>query len=295
MKAVYQKELKAYMNNLYGLIFSAVILAVVGVMIFLINLNASHPYADLSPALSYGEYALIAMVPVLCMRSMAEDRRNNADTFYFSLPLRTSSVVLGKYFALLTVNAIPTLILCLYPPILGCFGSMNYLHAYLAILMFYLMGAALIAVCMFISSLTKYMVVAGIVGLSAMGLLFLLPQLALILPSYPLISYVGFFIIIALLSVGVFFFTKNRKFTIFTASVALSLLSVAYIVLEVLTDNAFFDGLLHTCICNVSPFFLFDLFLMDRMFDLFSITMLLSLMVFFVFLTVQSANKRRLS
>ena len=78
MFAVYKREFRAYMHNVYGWLFMSVLLLFVGFMVFLENLMAGASYIEY--ALLMGEYALVLLVPVLCMRSMAEDRRDRKST-----------------------------------------------------------------------------------------------------------------------------------------------------------------------------------------------------------------------
>lgn len=291
MKAIYKRELKAYLRNVYGFLFAAILLLVVGVMIFLINLNPSLPYADMTIALQYGELALLLMVPILCMRSMSEDRRLKINRFYFSLPLKTSSVVWAKYLALLTVFAIPTLVICVYPLILGGFGTVNYLHTYLSIFMFFLLGACLMAICMFFSSLTGNMAVSAIVGVSAMVTMYLLPHLAVRFPSSPLFSFIGLGVILLLGSAAAWLYTKKPLVGLIAAVVTLAPLSVAYFAIS----PASFEGLLSEVLCGTSPFFLFNSMVESQLLDLLSVVTLVSFALFFIFLTVMSARSRRSS
>ncbi len=294
MIAVYKKELNAYFCNVYGFLFAAVILLVVGVMIFLTNLNPNLLNADIGIPLQYGAIAMILMVPVLCMRTMAEDRRNKTEQFYFSLPLRSSAVVLGKYLALLTVFALPTLILCVYPLILGSFGDVNYLHTYLSILMFFLLGATLMAICMFLSSLTGHAVISAALGVLVILALYLLPMLANVLPTSPLASYIGLTILVLALGGGLLGFTGQLSLSLIVTAVGEVALAVTYL-LSHLNGWELFDGLLCDVLSNVSPFFLFDSMLVGQTLDLFAVFTMVALSAFFVYLTAQSAEKRRLS
>ena len=122
------------------------------------------------------------------MRSMAEDKRNKTDMFYLTLPIKTSAVVLGKYFALLTVYAIHCAVMALYPIILGMYGTVNFLGAYTALLFFFLLGAALIAVCQFLSGITDNLVVSAVLGVLGMLFLYALIILAYLLPTGWIIS-----------------------------------------------------------------------------------------------------------
>ena len=298
MGAVYKRELKAYLHNVYGFLFAAVLLLVFGFIIFMSNPNPNYYLSDLTYAFQYGELALILLVPVLCMRVMSEDRRNKTDMFYLTLPMRTSSVILGKYFALLTVYAIPTHIKCLYPLILNCFGTVNLPYAYVSILLFFLLGAALMAVCMFVSSLTGHLVVSAVLGILSVGVLYFMPWLASMLPFTSLASYIGLMVIILLLALAVYAFTKSLTVTLVSACACVTPLSVAYVVADVLVkqgkiEASFMEGLLQEILCNISPFFLFENALLRQTFDIFGVIMMLSVSVFFVYLTIQSADRRR--
>ncbi len=286
MFAVYKREFRAYMSNVYGWLFMAVLLLFVGFMMFLENLAAGSP--NIEYALLLSEYALLLMIPVLCMRSMAEDRRNKTDMFYLSLPMKTSAVVLGKYFALLTIYALPCAVIAVYPLVLGLFGTVNYLGGYSAILFFFLLGAALIAVCQFLSSLTDNLVVAAVLGVLGALLLYALPILGYILPEAALVSFIGF-LVLALLAAGIAYLA-TRSLTVATVTAALLIipLSVLYILMG---DK--FAGLLPAVLEYAAPFIHFEEAGGYGLFSVSSLVLLLSYPVFFVFLTVQSADRKR--
>ncbi|MBQ7911342.1 MAG: ABC transporter [Clostridia bacterium] len=286
MSAVYKRELRAYMNNVYGWLFMAILLLFTGYMMFQNNLYDGAPEFELT--LSGSQYALLLLIPILCMRSMAEDRHNKTDMFYLSLPMKTSSVVLGKYLAMLTVYAIPCVILCVYPLVLGAFGPVNYLVAYLAILLFLILGAALIAVCQFLSSLTDNLVIAAVLGVLAVAVLLFAPWLSYVIPLTAIASFIGF-VVLALLLAGIAFLaTHNLNVTAITAAVAVVPLSVIYIL-----SRSSFEGLFPSLLQFISPFAHFAAFCQFGTFSVQSLILLLSYPVLFVFLTVQSADKKR--
>ena len=286
MLAVYKRELRAYMNNVYGWLFMAIFLLFTGYMMFQNNLYDGMPEFELT--LSASQYALLLLIPILCMRSMAEDRHNKTDMFYLSLPMKTSSVVLGKYFAMLTVYAIPCVILCVYPLVLGAFGPVNYLVAYLSILLYLILGAALIAVCQFLSSLTDNLVIAAVLGVLAVAVLLFAPFLSYVLPLTAIASFIGL-VVLALLLAGVAFLaTHNLNVTAITGAVAVVPLSVVYIL-----SRSSFEGLFPSLLRFISPFAHFATFCQFGTFSVQSLILLLSYPVLFVFLTVQSADKKR--
>ena len=286
MLAVYKRELRAYMNNVYGWLFMAIFLLFTGYMMFQNNLYDGMPEFELT--LSASQYALLLLIPILCMRSMAEDRHNKTDMFYLSLPMKTSSVVLGKYFAMLTVYAIPCVILCVYPLVLGAFGPVNYLVAYLSILLYLILGAALIAVCQFLSSLTDNLVIAAVLGVLAVAVLLFAPFLSYVIPLTAIASFIGF-VVLALLLAGVAFLaTHNLNVTAITGAAAVVPLSVVYIL-----SRSSFEGLFPSLLQFISPFAHFATFCQFGTFSVQSLILLLSYPVLFVFLTVQSADKKR--
>ena len=286
MLAVYKRELRAYMNNVYGWLFMAIFLLFTGYMMFQNNLYDGMPEFELT--LSRSQYALLLLIPILCMRSMAEDRHNKTDMFYLSLPMKTASVVLGKYFAMLTVYAIPCVILCVYPLVLGAFGPLNYLVAYLSILLYLILGAALIAVCQFLSSLTDNLVIAAVLGVLAVAVLLFAPFLSYVIPLTAIASFIGF-VVLALLLAGIAFLaTHNLNVTAITGAVAVVPLSVVYIL-----SRSSFEGLFPSLLQFISPFAHFATFCQFGTFSVQSLILLLSYPVLFVFLTVQSADKKR--
>ena len=286
MSAVYKRELRAYMNNVYGWLFMAIFLLFTSYMMFQNNLYDGMPEFELT--LSGSQYALLLLIPILCMRSMAEDRHNKTDMFYLALPMKTSSVVLGKYFAMLTVYAIPCAVLCVYPLVLGGFGEIRYLTAYLSILLYLILGAALIAVCQFMSSLTDNLVIAAVLGVLAVAVLLFSPFLSYILPPTAIASFIGC-VVLALLLAGVAFLsTHNLNVTAITGAVAVVPLSVVYIL-----SRSSFEGLFPTLLRFISPFAHFATFCQFGTFSVQSLILLLSYPVLFVFLTVQSADKKR--
>ena len=287
MIAVFKREFREYMNNVYGWLFMSVLLLFTGVLVAIYNFIGLS--TDIRYALSFGEYALIVMVPILCMRSMSEDKKNKTDMFYLSLPMKTSSVVLGKYFALLAVLAIPTAVLCIYPLIFSLYGQVDFATTYASLLAFFLLGAGILAVCQFISSLTENLVVSALLGIAVLlALYFVLPVLASILPSSALASFIGFAVLALLAALVAYLATRSLTVTAITASVLALPLVIVYLV-----KGEWLAGSLPSLLAVLSPFAQFKYMAMYGLFDLCSMLVFLSYAVLFVFLTVQAADRKR--
>lgn len=287
MIAVFKREFRAYMNNVYGWLFMSVLLLFTGVLVAIYNFIGLS--TDIRYALSFGEYALIVMVPILCMRSMSEDKKNKTDMFYLSLPMKTSSVVLGKYFALLAVLAIPTAVLCVYPLIFSLYGQVDFATTYVSLLAFFLLGAGILAVCQFISSLTENLVVSAVLGIAVLlALYFVLPVLASLLPSSALASFIGFAVLALLAALVAYLATRSLTVTAITAAVLALPLVIVYLV-----KGEWLAGSLPSLLAVLSPFAQFEYMAMYGLFDLCSMLVFLSYAVLFVFLTVQAADRKR--
>lgn len=113
MTAVFKHELKSYFHSFTAYVFGAFLLAVVGIGSMLYNLQAA--VSNFEYVLGFGSIIFVIIVPLLTMRIIAEERRQKTDQLLYSLPITTTQVILGKYFALLIVYLVPLAIISLYP------------------------------------------------------------------------------------------------------------------------------------------------------------------------------------
>lgn len=169
MCAIYKKELRAYLTSMTGYIFMAVLLAVTSLYYVANCLVGGYPV--FGAVLSSVYFVLLIIVPVLTMRSMAEEKRQKTDQLLMTAPVSLWKIVLGKYLAMVTIFLIPMAILCLYPLILLQFGSVSLPMAYTAILGDTLFGAACLGIGLFLSALTESQVIAAVL---TFGVLFFL-------------------------------------------------------------------------------------------------------------------------
>lgn len=169
MCAIYKKELRAYLTSMTGYIFMAVLLAVTSLYYVANCLVGGYPV--FGAILSSVYFVLLIIVPVLTMRSMAEEKRQKTDQLLLTAPVSPWKIVLGKYLAMVTIFLIPMAILCLYPLILLQFGTVSLPMAYTAILGYTLFGAACLGIGLFLSAVTESQVIAAVL---TFGVLFFL-------------------------------------------------------------------------------------------------------------------------
>lgn len=285
MLAIYKKELQSYFLNMTGFVFISFLLVWTG--IFVTAYNLLYAFASLTYAVGSLQLVLMASVPLFSMRIIAEEKKSRTDQLLYSLPVPMYKVVLAKYLAMLTVFLIPTAVVSLYPLILSMFGSVPLYPSYAAILGFFLLGASLIALCMFFSSLSESQIIAAVIGFGAVLLLYMLPTLSSMLPSTASASLIALLLCEILVAFLLYAVSKSLVLSIGGGALLVLPTIVVYIV-----KSSLFAGLIQRLLSALAVFSRFEK-LIDGIFDVTAIVYYLSLIVFFVFLTVQSMEKKR--
>ena len=288
MNAVYKKELKAYFSNMTGYIAVAMILVMTGIFVKVVSFDGQYP--NMEYALPTAAIILLLAVPIVTMRSFAEERRQKTDQLLYSLPISTTQIVLGKYLAMLTVFAIPVGILCVYPLILTMYGTVNLLASYAALLLFFLMIAAMTGVCMFMSSLTESQVIAAVLGSCVLIVCYFAQILTSVLPMTAIASFAAFTALVLVASLVVYYFVRNYWISFCTAVVLEGGLLIAYV-----TNRTAFQGLFQKTVNAIAIFDIYNTSVSSQLFDLTAVVYYLSLAVLFTVLTIQTVEKRRYS
>lgn len=285
MIAVFKHELKSYFHSLTAYIFGAFLLAFVGIGAMMYNIQAS--VSNFEYVLSFSSIIFVIIVPILTMRVIAEERKQKTDQLLYSLPLNTFDVVMGKYLALLVVFLIPLVIICLYPLIFSQFGDVYLLTSYGSILAFFVMGAALLAIGVFISSLTDNQGFAAGISIAVILLNYYSVSLAEYVSSTAMGSAIVLCVFSVILGFVVYHLTKND-----TLSYGVVIVLILGICITYRINNSLFEGLIPDIMSKLSLFKRFTTFV-NGVFDMNAIVYYLSVIVFFLFLSVQSLEKRR--
>ena len=285
MIAVWKHELKNYFHSLTAYIFGAFLLAFIGLGALRYNIQAA--VSNFEFVLSYGFLIFVVIVPILTMRVIAEERRQKTDQLLYSLPITTVQVVLGKYLALLVVYAVPLCLIPLYPLIFSQYGDVYLPTSYGSILAFLVLGAALIALGMFLSSLTDNQGFAAGIGIAVILFNYYSVSLSEYVSSTAFGSMVAICVLILALWGIIRYLTKNE-----TLAYGVSFLLLAVTVVAYQMDAASFEGLLPKIMTQLSLFERFYVFV-NGVFDMTAIVYYAAVIVFFLFLSVQSLEKRR--
>lgn len=286
MIAVYKKELRVLFSGLLGYGMIAFYLLFAGVFVTMNNLFGQNP--SLESTYSYLLFALIMIIPVLTMRTLAEERHSGTFLLLSSLPIRTVDYVLGKYFALLTLLAIPMGIVGTYTFILSLYGSVRPLPALLTTFVLFWVAAAMAAIGLFLSSVTTNSIFAAVATLAVLLLLYYLPGLAVLLPATAMGSFLFFTLLIPGIGALIGYFMKSWNWGLL--SIALlegGLVAILLIAPEKLEGSAAW------VLTLLSLTDRFEIFALYGIFDLSAVIYYLSVAFLFVFFSIASMEKKR--
>ena len=285
MRAIFQHELRGAFHGLAAYLFCAFLLVFVGVGAMIYNIQAA--VANFEYVLQFVCIGLVVIVPVLTMRSFAEERRQKTDQLLYSLPLGTWDIVAGKYLALVTVFLVPMVFISAYPLLFSLYGEVYLPSAYGSLLAFLLLGAALIAAGIFVSSLTESQGFAAGIAIAAFLLNYYSVSLAEQVSATALGSLLALGVTALLLALLIRALTRNAALAWGVGGVCAQAALVVYLI-----DAAKLEGLLPTLMEKLSLFERFYPFV-NGIFDWTSVVFYGSVIVFFLFLTVMSLEKRR--
>lgn len=165
MFAIYMRELKSYFLTAIGYVYCGMFLVVSGLAFAQCTLLKQSTS-------SIGEYFVwmiiifAVLIPLLTMKLIAEDRKTRTDQILLTSPVSVTGIVMGKYLAALTVYAATFLVNSFNFVLLAKYGEPNAISILTNILGVFLLGAAFIAIGIFLSSLTENQLIAAV---SAMG------------------------------------------------------------------------------------------------------------------------------
>lgn len=288
MTAIYKREFKAYFQSMTGYIFIAFLVLFTGIYFMAYNMMSGYPYY--SYTLSAMVTIVMIGVPVLTMRSFADDRKTKTDQLLLTAPVSVTKVVLAKYLSMVTVFAIPVLIGAVCPLIIKMNGTAYLKVDYASVLAFFLLGCVFLAIGMFISSLTESQIISAVGTFGVLLLLMLWPSLVNFLPTSASGSLIGFVLIWTLVVFIVYRMTGHNLLAVCLEGGGLIVMAAVY-----LLDKSLYDRALYNVLEKIAVTDVFQNFANNYLFDAGGLAYYVSIIFLLVFLTVQSVEKRRWS
>ena len=219
MSAIFRRELGAFFTSGIAYVFLAVFYLLAGLFFYMYTLSSST--TDMSGMFSMLFAVIIFLIPILTMKSFSEEKKQKTEQGLLTAPVGLGGIVLGKYFATILMYIFGVSIVLIYALIISYFGSVDWGILFSNYLALILLGAAFIAIGMFISSLTENQVVAAVGGICSLLFLCLVD----ILTNYISIDFITDFLN------SISFYNKYYELTcgIFNLSSVLFYISTAVI------------------------------------------------------------------
>ena len=180
MGAIFRREMGAFFTSGIAYVFLAGFALFSG-LFFSLNVVGSG-ISDMSPMFGSMFLIVVFLIPILTMRLLSEEKKNRTDQGLLTAPVSLTSIVLGKYFAALALFIIAESVVFIYSIIIALCGQVVWstlLGNYFAMLF---LGAAFIAIGLFISSLTENQMASAVIGIFVLFMLYLMDSLAANIP-----------------------------------------------------------------------------------------------------------------
>ena len=288
MTAIFKRELRSYFHGMLGYVLTAFLLASSG--IYFLALNLGYGLTDFGYYTLYRTiFMLLLYIPVLTMRSLAEERRSRTDQLLLTSPGPGWGIVLGKFFAMCAVFALPCLMDVVMILILWALGgTVPALAAnFAALLCYFLLGCAAIAMGEFLSGLTENPIIAAVAGFSVLLLAYMMPSLRSLFNAGSAVALAVFTAIAGAASLMAGLRTRSFILGCLTfAALCLGLTGLFLLQSAWLTEA--FSAVL-SVLCFFTPFEDF----VNNSFSLPTLVYYLTVTGMFLFFTAQSIEKRR--
>jgi ABC-2 type transport system permease protein len=180
MGAIFRREMGAFFTSGIAYVFLAGFALFSGLFFSLSVVGSG--MADMSPMFGSMFLIVVFLIPILTMRLLSEEKKNRTDQGLLTAPVSLTSIVLGKYFAALALFIIAESVVFIYSIIIALCGQVVWstlLGNYFAMLF---LGAAFIAIGLFISSLTENQMASAVIGIFVLFMLYLMDSLAVNIP-----------------------------------------------------------------------------------------------------------------
>lgn len=288
MTAIFKREFRSSFSGMMGWLLTAFLVAASALYFFANNL--SFGLTDFGYYTLYQTvFVLLVYVPVLTMRSFAEEKHSRTDQLLMTSPVSVWGIVLGKYLAMCAVFALPCLVDGVLILLLRVLGSTNtaLLSNFSSLLCYYLLGCAAIAICEFLSSLTENQIIAAVLGFGALLLAYLMPGLRSLFSAGSVMALVVFTVLAAAIAVWAGLRSRSLTWGCILFAVLAAGISILFTVRSTWLTEAFSSVLEALALFN--PFEDF----VNGSFSVPTLVYYLTVSGLFLFFTAQGIEKRR--
>ena len=285
MKTILSREFKAYFTSPIGYVFLTFYLFMFG--FYFSGVNISQQNGDYSVIFNYLVNLLLFTIPLVTMRLLSEERKNKTDQLLLTAPINVWDMILGKYAAAVLLLLFTLALTIIHPIILEILGDVPWPAVFSTYVGYFLLGSTLISISLFISAHTENQIIAAIGSIGIFLLLLLIDALATLIPAQRLSSLIFVMVIIALLTLYIYFSIKDIYISLIVGFICAIITTLIY-----KFNGTLFDGLCTKILQWFSLFSRYNNF-SSGLFDIGSMVYYLSFIFVFLFLTNQTIEKRR--
>jgi len=268
-----------------GYVFLAFLLLIIGIWFAMNNIMGGT--ANFQMALSNTTIFFFILIPTLTMRLFSEEARQKTDQLLFTSPLSVMQIVLGKFFAAVSLFLLATGVSVVLPLMINHYADLPVSQVVGAYAGFILLGAACIAVGVFISVLTDNQIIAAVLTVAAVFVMFVMEFVAHMMPTTTFASFIFVIIIVAAVIAIWYNATRHVIATLIFAALAIGIAGGLY-----LFNNLIYDGIAVRALLWLSVFSRYDNFL-NGVLNLSDIVYYISFSALFVYFTANVIEKRR--
>lgn len=285
MTAILKKELRTYFHSLSGYVFLGMFVALTAIFFTEVNVRQLSPYYSFT--LSQSSIIFLVLIPIITMRLFSDEAKQKTDQLLYTSPLKMHQIVIGKYLAALILFLAGLAITAVFPLIMASFGKIPVAETLGVFFAYILLGACYISIGVFIAALTNDQAIAAIATFSVLLALFLMDNYMLSMPTDRISSALFIGALILIIAFVLYDSTKN-----FVIS------GICIVFCGALAAGAFYanpllyDGVITKFLKWFSLSSRFDGFTMG-IFNVANIIYYVSFVCLFVYLTVNTIEKRR--
>ncbi len=180
MGAILKRELSAYFNSAIAYVVMAVYFFFAGLYFYFYCFESNT--TSLTGVFNNMIYIILFLVPIITMKSFAEEKRQKTDQALLTAPVNLTEIVMGKFLGAYILYAICSVIFLVFAVVISFFAAPSWsviLCTFIGVLLF---GAVLIAINIFISVLTESMIVAAIFGMAVGFVILMMSTFTSVIP-----------------------------------------------------------------------------------------------------------------
>ena len=287
MAAIFKREMKMYFSSMIGYVFTAFFVLVTAIYFSLQNILSLSPQFE--NVFNSVIMMFLILAPILTMRLLSEETKQKTDQLLLTSPVSVVGVVLGKFFAAVTVFIIALVITMLFPLILSFYGSIAVAQIIGSYIGFFLLGSSFIAVGLWISSITDNQIVSAVATFASVFLLLMVETIVSSASGNLTFSFI-FALIIALL-IATYFYSNTKDWSV---GVIVFIVEAAVLAILYLKKPGVFYGLAGNFASMFAVLTRYNNFAMGIL-DLGSVVYFISFIGVFLYFTVRVIEKRRWS